>query len=521
MKHPLPKRVTEWAVGVTTSPRREPTIHRTVDSLKESGFFPTVFAEPGSFVDVDAPVVQRTFRHGCWKNYVETLRDLLSLKPDAQAIAVFQDDIVICKNVKDFLEHDLWPGLRTGAVSLYSAEEYESQGVVGIDKRGFMVLGLCAVVYPRDVAHRLVHEFGHDWRGCHCKTSYVDDVTKKKAADTWVSSSLKAMGRDVFHYRPSLVQHISDVSSVGHGGRHQVRPDTNVKYRMSEHFPGEKADVFDVWKNSMPWFRWSLPEGHQIYKEDDHIPQLPVSVVVPGYGCADLTISCISQLEKSSVRPRLVYVDDGSSDSEFEQVSSFIDSCSLDSKVIRHEKNMGFTKSCNDGIEASPGHHVLLLNNDTMIHPDCIEKLRYHAERHERVSAVGPMTGDDGAQSLKHPANRRNAKYRGDFQAERYLVDVGNSLNRKLVDQREVLSGFCMLMSKDAIEKFGLLDSEFDSGLGADDEWCIRASRQGWRNLIVYDAWCAHLHKQTFRRQGIDRAGLQRAAVKTLKRKVG
>ena len=74
---------------------------------------------------------------------------------------------------------------------------------------------------------------------------------------------------------------------------------------------------------------------------------------------------------------------------------------------------------------------------------------------------------------------------------------------------------FCTLLHRDALKDCGPLDertADFEAGLGADDEWCLRASRRGWGVLVALDAYAAHLGHQSFRRLEIDRDSLQAPA---------
>lgn len=520
-RHPMAKAVTKWAVGMTTAPRSKPTIFRCLASVHAAGFRPTIFAEPGSIVTgLDAPVILRTERLGCWRNYVQTLRDLLRLNPTAEAIMIWQDDVVACRDLREFLEHDLWPSITTGVVSVYSPEEYESGEAVGIDKRRRMVLGVCAAIYPRAVAERLVSpEFASDWRGCHNPKGHVAEPHLKKAADAWVADCLARMKLGVYHYRPSLVQHLDAPSSIGHGGASQKRPRTGKYFRQSTAFVGEETSAFDTWQDSNHWCRWTLPAGIQRYRQHaDPLPQRPITVVIPGYGCPDLTRECLAHLERSTVRPAVIYVDDGSTADEWAEVLAH--PTTLNIRHMRNEGSKGFTGACNTGIAAAnPGSHVLLLNNDTRIGPHCIERLRWHAELHRDVGAVGPITGDDGQQSLKHAIHAKNAKPKGDFATWRYTAEAEQHLNRQLVIDQPILSGFCLFLNREALDQLGPLSTaaHLAAGLGADDEWCQRATQAGRINLLVYNAWCAHLHKTTFKRQGIDRAALQRAAVQGMR----
>jgi GT2 family glycosyltransferase len=496
-------------------------LQRCVRSVISAGFSPIVFAEPGTDIEgLPCAVVTRQSRLGIWRNYVQTLVDLLESYPSAQAILVLQDDVVLCKDVREFLEHDLWPGQNPGMVSIYCPEEKEAGGVPGCDRRVSTVIGLCAAVYPRAAAEAIVASpFASDWRGRHDKNSYEPDPLKKKAIDTGVCETLKSLGLAVYNYRPSMAQHIAETSAIGHGGSSQVRPGNGMMYRQSRHFIGEDRSPFDVFPR--PWVRYSLPKVKQRYRAVPAQPTpLRVTVVIPGYGCEDLTVRCLWSLNThaAGVVQEVIYVDNGSPSGTVEAVEEAA-SGGIPLRVIRNQENLGFSHACNQGIEAaSRDTHVLLLNTDAFVGSECVQRLSWHANHHERVAAVGPVTGDDGAQSIRRQDVRKASRYNGDVDADRYNLETASALQRAYAYPSDVLSGFCMLMTRPAINEFGLLreDGALASGLGADDEWCLRAHRAGWINLVVCNAWCVHLHKSTFRRAGIDRDSLQRDAVRQL-----
>jgi len=192
-RHPLPKGVTKWAVGITSAPRKNPTLARCVRSVQRGGFDPIVFAEPGTeTADVDAEIVTRPERLGCWRNYVQTLRDLLERFPEAQAVMIVQDDVVFAPELREFLESELWPSTKVGCVSLYtpnypSYEEHHNGSQPGLLKVNHRhLIGACAMVYPRETVRKILgHPLANDWKGVS-KGPSQPDPAKKKAVDTWV-----------------------------------------------------------------------------------------------------------------------------------------------------------------------------------------------------------------------------------------------------------------------------------------------------------------------------------------------
>lgn len=86
--------VTSWAVGVTTAPRKIPTLDKCLASMRVAGWSrPHIFAEPGSPVpDEGADVVRRPSLFGAWRNFYEGLEALRRDAPTASAYLMVQDD---------------------------------------------------------------------------------------------------------------------------------------------------------------------------------------------------------------------------------------------------------------------------------------------------------------------------------------------------------------------------------------------------------------------------------------------
>lgn len=510
--HPIPKHVTKFAIGVTTAPRKEPTLRQSVKSIVKAGFTPTVYAEPGTdLTGVDVPIVRRDELHGCWGNWKQTLEDLLQSQPDAQAIGIFQDDIVMMKGVRDYLEHDLWPSDNTGVVSLYSPayRVYESADRSGLARiTDKYLVGACAMIFPRQVAEQITKLRGfRNWRGAARGTQ--KDPAKKKAIDTFIGHAIVGMGKHIYYYTPSMCSHIAKHSSVGHGG--------NSGKRNSRLFPGEDINASTIYPP--PWVRYNLPSGNQRFSEPAIPSSEPVNVIIPAKDCEELTVKCLEHLAFYAEIPiHVIYVDDGSKEGVAGRIEATAKKYGLSVEVIRNVKPVGFADACNQGFKRSAGRHVLLLNNDCFIGPGCLTNLKRHLEQHPRVGAVGPVTGDDGHQSLKHGSRRKKAGLKEQL-IDRYdPIEGAEKCQRNHVTTESMLAFFCTMIHRDAVADVGYQDPhpDYAYGLGADDDWCRRAIRRGWRLLLCYDAFAAHLHKASFRRLGIDRAAAQKRAYRRL-----
>jgi GT2 family glycosyltransferase len=245
----------------------------------------------------------------------------------------------------------------------------------------------------------------------------------------------------------------------------------------------------------------------------------PVCVVIPACGSEDLTSRCLSHLgDFCGVPFFVVYVDNGSPVSTLDAVAQSAGAAGISLRIIRNLENRGFTAAVNQGIAASGGANVLLLNNDCFIGPGCVENLARELKFHDRLAACGPLTGDEGQQSLRRE-DRRALLQLPDAILEELddPVRVAFRLGHPLRSVAEpVLSFFFALLSHEALARYGGLDPQFPSGLAADDEWCFRVRNHGREVRVVLNAYATHLHKSSFKRLDIDRNSLQEEAQKLL-----
>lgn len=500
-RHSLPKIQRRWAVGITSAPRPIPTVSRCTASIIAAGWSPTIYAEPATpGLPPGVPAVLRDEQLGCWRNYVQTLRDLLLHNPDADTIAVFQDDVIVANHTREWLDYDLWPSDLTGVVSLYAPDlpGYERGGPVGLRRvTGAYLVGACAMVFPRAFVERaMTLPLATAWAG---NVNYVEtDPVKKKAVDTWVGHVAKALQQHVYYYNPSLCQHVATTSSLGHGGNNQRHKRTRTFHRRSSRFLDERQSPFDIFAARLPKIRFNDDGGIRL--------AAPVRVVVPGHNCVDLTSRCLRALAANGgVAPLIVhYVDNGSDGGIVAEVQSLADTLGLSFEVTAFPKNHGFTPAANAGLLAAlqAGQHAILLNNDCYVARNCLPAMLRHMLADARVGTVGPLTADNGSQSVRK--NKQLARLRG----------RRDSLARPMV------SGFCQLLRWEALRDVGLLDEHIGShGLGTDDDWCTRARRAGYRVRLALDAFADHDHSSTFRRLGQPRAAWQQESRKYLQEK--
>jgi hypothetical protein len=239
------------AIGIIVAPRPKPTYKEVVSSLAGLGVAPILFCEPGccirrtEYLCVQRPTVETELNTFAWSkegvfgnfgNWIQAGRDLLEITDMADTFLICEDDALFANGIYPLLERDLWPSENCGCVSLYCPNIAQYASGNGLFKakiirengtfvsRSNNLVGSLALVFPRHVLEELVYHKSIDaWKGSH--TQAKDKNTKsweRKAVDTWISRTLVDMGKEIWHYSPSLVLHWSPLpagvsnSSMGH-----------------------------------------------------------------------------------------------------------------------------------------------------------------------------------------------------------------------------------------------------------------------------------------------------------------
>jgi hypothetical protein len=170
----------ELLIGVMAAPRPVETVDITLESLKSAGFgtdFTTVFCEPGDYLFGHTKLIRPNTLHqsidlksskegrlGNFQNFVQTLRDLVTLSENYDAIMIVEDDAVFASNVRPLVAEQIDNGF-DGMLSLYTPNirqffENERVGLQTIVREPFF--GGLALVLPIDLARKIAEE---DTRG--------------------------------------------------------------------------------------------------------------------------------------------------------------------------------------------------------------------------------------------------------------------------------------------------------------------------------------------------------------------
>lgn len=110
-----------------------------------------------------------------------------------------------------------------------------------------------------------------------------------------------------------------------------------------------------------------------------------LAVVIVSWNVRDILLRNIETLRQSrDVNIEIIVVDNASKDGTVDALRSSYS----DMVVIANTENHGFSKACNQGIDASSARHVLLLNPDMLVEADALAKTVAYLDAHPDVAVV-------------------------------------------------------------------------------------------------------------------------------------
>lgn len=211
-----------WSYGVTTVPERlDTTLPITLRSLVAAEFsFPRLFVdgEGRNFERFGLPITRRSPKILRQGNWLLGLLELYCREPNADAYALFQDDVIAYRGLKSYLERLGFP--KMSYCNLFTF--LENEGRVADKPPGWYLSsqkgrGAIALVFPRDAMLSLLSSEKTFRR--------LAGSLNKQSIDGTVATALKGAGYSEYVHSPTLVQHLDSPSLLGHtyGGSSSFR----------------------------------------------------------------------------------------------------------------------------------------------------------------------------------------------------------------------------------------------------------------------------------------------------------
>lgn len=223
-----------------------------------------------------------------------------------------------------------------------------------------------------------------------------------------------------------------------------------------------------------------------------------VGIILLNYCGYEDTVECVKSLKDinyPSDEYSIIIVDNVSPDGSYEKIMDNEDIKDSGAVVLKSEKNGGFAYGNNVGIRKALElgcTHVLLLNNDTLVHKDCLKELMDCYERHEdnRAGIIGAK--------IVYESKRDTIWYAGgEINLKRFYgshIGENEKDSSKFDKEKQItfVTGCTMLIGKKVLEDAGFLTEDYFMYY-EDVDYCMKAMEKGY--TIYYCPKAVVYHK--------------------------
>jgi GT2 family glycosyltransferase len=218
----------------------------------------------------------------------------------------------------------------------------------------------------------------------------------------------------------------------------------------------------------------------------------PLAIVVPVYNGFEGLGRCLDSLARwRPAESTIILVNDASSDArvlpklrEFERAGPHV-------QLIAAAENRGFVVSANRGAAAAPAAaDLLFLNADTEVTRGWADEMRAALDGFPDAAVCCPLSNN--ATILSVPQFQQDNSLPFDWDADRtasFLRECAGDLRAVPIPTPV---GFCMLVRRDAWDRFGPFDEAFGRGYGEEDDFGQRVQAAGRAVICAPRAFVYH-----------------------------
>ncbi len=221
-----------------------------------------------------------------------------------------------------------------------------------------------------------------------------------------------------------------------------------------------------------------------------------ITVIVPIYGDFDATRLCLETLlDALKVSGhRAILIDDETPEP---RIAEHLAQLATDPRIelIVNARNLGFVGSVNRALDCIKQGDVILLNSDTVVPRDFIERLAAAAHAWNDIGTVTPLSNN--GEFVSFPVPFRANPLGSREEVERINATAAKANAEIIVDIPSGI-GFCLYVTRACLDRVGPLSEHFERGYLEDVDLCLRAREQGFRNVCAPSVYVGHEGSKSF-----------------------
>ncbi len=225
-----------------------------------------------------------------------------------------------------------------------------------------------------------------------------------------------------------------------------------------------------------------------------------VDVVICVHNALGSTRACIESVLRCTIPPyRVIIVDDGS-DAE---TAAYLDEQTRAQGfvLLRRAEAGGYTRAANLGLRAVTAPWVVLLNSDTVVTMNWLERLWAHGARDGQVGVIGPLSNTASWQSVPQIFDVGEEWAENPLPADMSIDDMGDMIGRfgSGAVTLPFLNGFCYMIRSSLLSSVGFFDeTTFGAGYGEENDYSIRVRKAGWSLVVATDVYVYHAQSKSY-----------------------
>ncbi|MBR3594752.1 glycosyltransferase family 2 protein [Candidatus Saccharibacteria bacterium] len=222
-------------------------------------------------------------------------------------------------------------------------------------------------------------------------------------------------------------------------------------------------------------------------------------IIIPIYNAYNCLADCIDSIIKHTdfQSAHLILIDDLSPDKRVLPLLEKYQAANPKTiTLLKNKKNLGFVKTVNKGMKYSK-NDVLLLNSDTIVTKNWLEKLQTCAYSNKKIATATPFS-NNLTPMTPLPESFRKQGFPDGWTLEEMAKTVENCSSH-LYPEIPSSHGFCMYIKRKALDEVGLFDEKsFGKGYGEENDFCFRCTKRGYKHAFCDDTYIFHKGTQSF-----------------------
>ncbi|MBM4140434.1 MAG: glycosyltransferase family 2 protein [Nitrospira sp.] len=247
---------------------------------------------------------------------------------------------------------------------------------------------------------------------------------------------------------------------------------------------------------------------------------IDVTVSIVTYNSKNVIENCIRSVIETTkdMDVEIIVVDNFSEDGSAELIRLLFPHV----RLIENRENVGFGKAHNQAFRLSKGRYFLILNPDTIIFPNAIQKMVEFMDSHTHAGVAGCKIFWDDEKNFMFPDLRiHNLKtsiihftpfcrfFPNNLISKWFWKTAYHVWNAKIPTEVDGVTGGLLMVRREIFESVGLFDENFFLFFEEHD-LLKRIKKKGWKIYYLPDAEIQHYFEESFRNSSIDAGKIYR-----------